>query len=54
MDKLKEAMGNHTSARTKNYNLSWGSINYKAQPEKIIPAKEGYTIRKKTLGIREF
>ena len=53
MDKLKEAMGNHTSARAKNYNISWGSINYKAQPEKITPAKEAYTIRRKTLVIKK-
>lgn len=53
MEKLKESMGNHTIARVKNYNLSWGSISYKAQPEKVIPAKEAYIIRKKTLGIKQ-
>ena len=53
MEKLKESMGNHTIARVKNYNLSWGSISYKAQPEKIIPAKEAYIIRKKTIGIKK-
>ena len=26
----------------------------KAQPEKVIPAKEAYTIRKKTITIKEF
>ena len=54
MEKLKEAMGNHTHARLKNFNLNWGLINYKAQPEKVIPAKEAYTIRKKTISIKEF
>ena len=54
MEKLKDAMGNHTHARLKNFNLNWGLINYKAQPEKIIPAKEAYTIRKKTISIKEF
>jgi hypothetical protein len=54
MEKLKEAMGNHTHARLKNFNLNWGLINYKAQPEKIIPAKEAYSIRKKTITIKEF
>jgi len=53
MEKLKDSMGNHTRARVKNYNLSWGSIHYKAQPEKLVPAKEAYSIRKKTLGIRK-
>jgi len=54
MEKLKEAMGNHAHARLKNFNLNWGLINYKAQPEKTIPAKEAYTIRKKTITIKEF
>ena len=54
MEKLKDAMGNHTHARLKNFNLNWGLINYKAQPEKIIPAKEAYSIRKKTISIKEF
>jgi len=54
MEKLKEAMGNHTHARLKNFNLNWSLINYKAQPEKIIPAKEAYSIRKKTITIKEF
>jgi len=54
MDKLKEAMGNHICARAKNYNINWGFVNYKAQPEKIIPAKQARTVRKKTLGIKEY
>ena len=54
MEKLKDAMGNHTHARLKNFNLNWGLINYKAQPEKVIPAKEAYAIRKKTITIKEF
>jgi hypothetical protein len=54
MQKLKQAMGNHTHARLKNFNLNWGLINYKAQSEKVIPAKEAYTIRKKTISIKEF
>ena len=54
MGKLKEAMGNHTHARLKNFNLNWGLINYKAQPEKVIPAKDAYSIRKKTITIKEF
>lgn len=54
MEKLKDAMGNHTHARLKNFNLNWGLINYKAQPEKIIPAKEAFSIRRKTIIIKEF
>jgi hypothetical protein len=54
MEKLKDAMGNHTHARLKNFNLNWGLINYKAQPEKIIPAREAFSIRRKTIIIKEF
>jgi hypothetical protein len=48
MEKLKDAMGNHTHARLKNFNLN------KAQPEKIIPAREAFSIRRKTIIIKEF
>jgi len=54
MEKLRDAMGNHSHARLKNFNLNWGVINYKAQPEKTIPAKPAYSIRKKTIIIKEF
>jgi len=51
--RLQELMGNSTKATSSKYNLDWGTITYKDQPEKIIPAKEGYTIRKKTVTIRK-
>ena len=54
MEKLKDAMGNHTHARLKNFILNWGLINYKAQPEKIIPAREAFSIRRKSIIIKEF
>jgi len=54
MERLRDAMGNHAHARLKNFNLNWGVINYKVQPEKIIPAKPAYSIRKKTIIIKEF
>ena len=54
MEKLRDAMGNHSHARLKNFNLNWGLINYKAQPEKIMPAKSAYSIRKKTIIVKEF
>ena len=53
MEKLQDAMGNHAAARVKNFNLIWSSITHKAQPEKVIPAKEAYIVRKKTLGIKQ-
>jgi predicted phage-related endonuclease len=33
--------------------VEWGSRSYKPQPAKEIPAKEGYTIRNKTLKVKE-
>ena len=53
MDKLKQAMGNHLVARVNNYLLNWSYISYKAQPEKIVPAKEARTIRKSSITIKE-
>ena len=53
MEKLKKAMGNHISARVSNYSLEWGFISYKAQPEKVTPAKEARTIRKSSIRIKK-
>ena len=52
MEKLKEALGNHSYGRLGSYSLNWGFINYKAQPEKVIPAKDARTIRKKNIHIK--
>jgi hypothetical protein len=52
MEKLKEALGNHSYGRLGSYSLNWGFINYKAQPEKVIPAKAARTIRKKNIHIK--
>jgi len=54
MEKLREALGNHSHGRLGSYSLNWGFINYKAQPEKIIPAKPARTIRKKNIHIKKF
>jgi len=35
------------------YKINWGMRNYKAQPEKITPAKEAYSVRQSTLTIKE-
>ena len=53
-EKLKEALGNHTHGRLGSYSLDWGFTNYKAQPEKVIPAKAARTIRKKNINIKKF
>ena len=54
MEKLKEALGNHSYGRLGPYSLNWGFTNYKAQPEKVIPAKAARTIRKKNINIKKF
>ena len=53
MEKLKEAMGNHVAAKVSDYFLDWGFISYKAQPEKITPAKEARTLRKSNIKIKK-
>lgn len=50
---LKELIGDHTKAMAGKYTISWPTRSYKAQPEKVVPAKEAYTIRQSTLTIKE-
>lgn len=50
---LKEVMGEATRALAGNYTISWPTRSYKAQPAKMVPAKEAYTIRQSTLTIKE-
>jgi hypothetical protein len=50
---LMDQMGKAEQARVGPYLVTWGSRSYKAQPEKITPAKDAYTIRSKTLSIKE-
>jgi hypothetical protein len=52
--KLKEMIKDNEEAVTNKYIIKWPMINYKPQPEKIIPAKEGKTIRSTTLRIKEY
>ncbi len=51
---LMEAMGNHSKAKAGNYVINWGMTHYKAKEEKIVPAKEAYSIRRKTLSIKKY
>tara|TARA_R110000824_G_scaffold85061_2_gene211635 strand:+ start:1082 stop:2065 length:984 start_codon:yes stop_codon:yes gene_type:complete len=39
---------------SKDFVVKWGMINRKAQPEKIVPAKEASSKRSKTLSIKEY
>ena len=36
----------------KKYKVKWGSIIYKPQPERIIPAKEGRVVRRRSVTIK--
>jgi predicted phage-related endonuclease len=53
---IKEIMGSHEGARglvgNNAYRVAWPERNYKAQPEKVVPAKEAYTKRAATLTVR--
>lgn len=50
--KIQEYMGNAEIGKHPNFQATWGSRNYKAQPEKIIPAKDAYTVRSSTINIK--
>jgi predicted phage-related endonuclease len=52
-ESIKELMGKSTKGIAGGYTISWPTRSYKAQPEKIVPAKEAYTIRQSTLTIKE-
>ena len=51
--RLKDAMRDHGLGRTQRYEIKWPMRSYKAQPEKVIPAKPAYSIRQSTLSIKE-
>lgn len=50
---LMDIMGEAEVAVYGHTQVVWGSRSYKAQPEKVVPAKEAYTVRNKTLQIKE-
>lgn len=51
--RLKELMGDAKKGTAGNFVISWPMRSFKAQPEKLVPAKEAYTVRQSTLTIRE-
>jgi len=51
--KLKSLMQDHAAASAGRYDIRWPMRHYKAQPEKIVPAKDAYSIRQSTLTIKE-
>lgn len=54
---IMEMMGNHVEGLAEDadgtvYRVRWPMRNYKAQPEKVTPAKAAYSVRQKTLDIK--
>jgi predicted phage-related endonuclease len=49
MDKMRDVAHAHAG----RYKISWPTINYKAVPEKVVPAKPARTIRQSKLRIRD-
>ena len=50
---LKELIQDADGGQTNNHTIMWPMINYKAQPQKIVPAKEARQVRAKTLRIKK-
>jgi predicted phage-related endonuclease len=50
---IKELLGQAEKGRAGRYVISWPMRNYKAQPEKLVPAKEAYSVRQSSLSIKE-
>lgn len=50
---LKELLKDCPVGIAGNFRINWPMRNFKAQPEKIVPAKEAYSVRQSTLTIKE-
>jgi predicted phage-related endonuclease len=50
---IKAVLGQAERGRAGQYLISWPMRNYKAQAERLIPAKEPYSVRQSTLSIKE-
>ena len=46
-------MGDSKYGNAGRYKVVWGEINYKAMPEKVVPAKEARTVRISKLRIKD-
>jgi len=49
---LQAMMGNHALAYAGSFEIKWGTRNYKAQPEKVTPAKPARSERAKTVTVK--
>jgi predicted phage-related endonuclease len=50
---IKEQLGQAEKGRAGSYVISWPMRNYKAQSERLVPAKPAYSVRQSTLSIKE-
>lgn len=50
---IKAMMQDRALAMTPRYDIKWPMRHYKAQPARIVPAKEASTVRQSTLSIKE-
>jgi predicted phage-related endonuclease len=50
---LKSKLKDYPRAVTDNYEIRWPMRHYKAQPERVVPAKEAHSVRQSTLTIKE-
>ena len=49
---IQTKMGDAELGYNYKYKVTWGTTTYKPQPEKVVPAKDGYTVRRKTATIK--
>jgi hypothetical protein len=49
---IMDQMGNASEGRIGEHIVHWKMRNFKAQAEKVVPAKDAYEIRSKTLTIK--
>lgn len=51
--KIKASMQEATKGKAGKFKISWPMRHYKAQPERVVPAKEASVVRQNTLTIKE-
>ena len=51
---LKKMLGDAERGRAGRFVISWPMRNYKAAAERLVPAKEAYSVRQSTLSIKEW
>ena len=50
---IQDVMGQAERGGNDRFAVTWGSITYKPKPEKIVPASDGYTNRRKSVTIKK-